>query len=209
MLDSGDAAGASNAIRELAWMSPELERVVEPRLRVDLGPPRHRPWRARLSKAMNQDVRLALLRPGTLAVLSWHEQPVGSSGVLRAAIGSGDADIKLQAALAQALIAEQQWQAALDVLDPLLGSRSEAGYFHGLRGNALRQLARDEASEGAMARALKYAGDHPVVLWWAFDARWGAGDRAGSQAVIEAIESLGIDGPRLAGVLLAQRPLRE
>jgi predicted Zn-dependent protease len=158
---------------------------------------------------MNQDVRLALLRPGTLAVLSWHEQPVGSSGVLRAAIGSGDADIKLQAALAQALIAEQQWQAALDVLDPLLGSRSEAGYFHGLRGNALRQLARDEASEGAMARALKYAGDHPVVLWWAFDARWGAGDRAGSQAVIEAIESLGIDGPRLAGVLLAQRPLRE
>jgi predicted Zn-dependent protease len=158
---------------------------------------------------MNQDVRLALLRPGTLAVLSWHEQPVGSSGVLRAAIGSGDADIKLQAALAQALVAEQKWKESIDVLDPVLGSRSRAGYFHGLRGHALGQLAQDEASENAMARALKYAGDHPEVLWWAFDARWGAGDRAGSQTVIEAIEALGIDRPRLAGVLLAQRPLRE
>jgi hypothetical protein len=208
-LDSGDAQGASEAIRELGWYDPQMVRRHDLRTRVDLGDPVTRPWRGRLAKAMASDVRLSLQKEGTLGVLDWYQGNGDGLTALSGAIAGGDADLKLQAALAQAAMRNGSWQMSLEVTDRVLGSRRRAGLFHGIRGRAAEALQRGGESAAAFDLALKYSGDHPSVLLWAYSSRIASGDIAGSKVVFEAMEALGEDGPIVLDKDLAQASPKE
>ncbi len=202
-LDSGDGGGASMAIRELGWVDPRLGRQQDLRQRVDLGPSQVRTWRRRLEDAMYADVRLSLKREGTLAVLDWYTGRDKGSATLKRLIDEGEPDLNLQAALSQALLSSGDWAGSLKVTDRVLGSRRKAGLFHAVRGMACHRLGRRAESAGSFDLALKYAGDHPSVLWWVFKARQDNGDADGARVVLEALKKQGIDLPSVAGLELA------
>jgi len=202
-LDSNDPMGAAVAIRDLGWMAPAFQRGVDFRGVVDLGPAHRRKWRQRLEEALSADVRLALKREGTLAVLDWYTGRSRGGAGIQAAIDAGDTDLHLQAALAQALLGAEDWAGSLVVTDRVLGSRRRAGLFHGVRAVATHRLGRRAESAGSFDLALKYSGDNPTVLWWAIEARQDAGDTDGVRALLKAMKEQGIDPPSVARLELA------
>jgi hypothetical protein len=185
-----------------------MHRGVDLRERVDLGDPSKRAWRDRLAGAMAADVRLAVKRAGTLAVLDWYGGAPGSRASLRRAVSVGDPDLDLQAALAQAELQAGDWVQAQLVVDRVLASRRRAGLFHAVRGRACDGMGQPARSASSFALALKYAGDHPSVLWWTYRARRSSGDVPGSQALLVLLGELEIDAPAVAAEL-AQVGLQE
>ncbi len=208
-LETGDLEGVVSTVHKMVWLNPRAQVQGDPRLASGPGSWEPRAFFRDLQRALAADVRLEPERTATVALLAWVDGRPRSIRMLREALGWEDGRLELRAALAQALLENEEWEAAIRHADHVVKVRPKAGLFYAVLGRGKSKLKAPVASTEAFELALKHAPDDPTVLWWAIEARLDQGDRTGARVLLEKLLRSDVNIPAVEGVLLALEAAEE